>query len=251
METGELKMRVHKLKLIFLLGIGLLLSLPQFAIAQSHKFGPLRDLNPSPIPCLFSCILETKMYLPDDSQWEGGWISGHSSTYKWFITDRIKMVIRDGPSCGSACAELIDGLGGVGYIRGPNPDLGIGTLNITTFYATDSTSSGGDFQFDGIPSSLRDQIIFAEETMFGASGVAYTASSGQWHTIFDLNFLYPEFDLSPFSSGDPTSSVFVFETFMPAAEIGINIPEPSTWFIVIISIFSLFIILRKPPALPG
>lgn len=220
---------------------GMLLS--GVSMSQQPPFGALRDLQPAPKPCMQGCFKDTFLYLPIDSFWEGGWISGHSTSYKWFVTDRVSIDLTSGPiPCGILCDVLIDSIGGIAFIRGPNPDLGAGTLNITTMYGVDlapTAPTGTEFAFTGVPNELLTKFTFVNETFFGASGLEYQAATGQWRTLSALPGLYPEFDLSPFSSGDPASSVFVFETLLPVAELSLNVPEPATGLLLTIGIGGL------------
>lgn len=120
--------------------------------------------------------------------------------------------------------------GAAAYISYDDESLPTDSMTMTTIYGRDlAPSSPGVLELAGYElGTLFPQL--SGEHVVGPSGVDYAAAPGQLVPISGLSALLgPDADLSIFS-GDPSASVWVFQTTMPFGEMGI--PEPTTAVLV-------------------
>lgn len=100
------------------------------------------------------------------------------------------------------------------------------SMTVTTIYGVDTAPSSSTtliltgYNLSAVYPSLSDEHII------GPSGTTYSAGPGELVKISDLGArLGTTFDLAPFT-GDPTASVYVFQTTVPFSEA--LIPEPGS-----------------------
>lgn len=112
------------------------------------------------------------------------------------------------------------------YISYDDESLPATTMIMTTIYGQDlDPDTPGSLLIGGYDI----EEVFPQlsgEHIIGPSGTTYSASSRQLLPISDLSALLgPDADLSIFT-GDPSASVWVFQTSLPFGELAV--PEPST-----------------------
>lgn len=133
------------------------------------------------------------------------------------------IILHNGDSFGNDTARYMAGLQYISYDDTALPDQ---TMTVTTVYGVDAEPLTPDaLALTGYDLS-RLYPELSDERIIGPTGTVYPAGAGQLVPISDLSaVLGSSFDLSPFG-GDPSLSVYVFQTAVPFSEA--VVPEPGT-----------------------
>ena len=128
---------------------------------------------------------------------------------------------------------------------------------ITTIYGQAYTPIGTGLETTGFTAASPEMTPVSGETIIGLSGTEYTSFWASGPTaLSDLGptlllgdggttgSILGDFDLSDFQ-GDPTSVVYMFQTYVPDSDIEAPVPEPLTMVALGMGIASLGGYIRR------